>query len=255
MRVSLKFGGDPSSCETFAYGEAEDYTVVVQGANLSVDITAFLEGPFVGTTMTQGLTGLVPLNQPYNVAPWNYTGSESVASIPSNVIDWVLIELRDATSAGGAGSATRIARKAAFLRNDGRVIGLNGNPVLDFGAITVTNGLYAVVHHRNHVSVLSATGLTPTSGVYTYNFSTGSGQAFNGTAGHKQIGAGVWGMFGGDGDRNGTINAGDESPTWEVTAGSQGYLGTDYNLDSQSNNLDKDNVWAPNVGNGTQVPN
>jgi len=47
---------------------------------------------------------------------------------------------------------------------------------------------------------------------------------------------------------------GDESPTWEVTAGTKGYLGTDYNLDSQSNNKDKDNVWVPNIGKGTQVP-
>ncbi len=205
--------------------------------------------------MSQGLTGFVPLNQPYNVAPWNYTGTESVVSIPANAIDWVLIELRDATTAGGAGSATRIGRKAAFLRNDGRVIGLNGTPVLDFGALTITSNLFAIVHHRNHMSVLSATGLTQTGGVYTYNFSTGSGQAYGGTNAHKQIGPGVWGMFGGDGDKSGGISSGDESPLWEVTAGTKGYLGTDYNLDSQSNNKDKDNVWVPNIGKGTQVPN
>lgn len=255
MRVSLKYAGDPTSCETFAYGEVEDYSVAIQAANLNLDLTVFLEGPFNGATMTQGLTGFVPLSQPYNVSPWNYTGTESVASIPANVIDWVLIELRDAASAGSAGSVTRIGRQAAFLRNDGKVVGLNGNPVLDFGGISLTNGLFAVIHHRNHLSVLSATGLTQTGGVYTFNFSTGSGQAYNGSAGHKQIGAGVWGMFGGDGDRNGTINAGDESPTWEVTAGTQGYLGSDYNLDSQSNNLDKDNVWSPNAGESSQVPN
>ncbi len=157
--------------------------------------------------------------------------------------------------AGGAGSATRIARKAAFIRNDGRIVNLNGDPVLDFGALTVINNLYAVVHHRNHISVFSATGLTQTGGVYTYNFSTGSGQAHGGTNAQKQIGAGVWGMFGGDGDKSGSINNGDESPLWEVTAGTKGYLGTDYNLDSQSNNKDKDNVWVPNIGKGTQVPN
>lgn len=31
MRVSMKYGGYPSSCETFAYGEVEDYTIHVTG--------------------------------------------------------------------------------------------------------------------------------------------------------------------------------------------------------------------------------
>ncbi len=91
---------DFDPCSSYSYGETEDYNVFIQGANITVDITAFLEGPYNGTIMTQGLTGLVPLNQPYNTAPWNYTGTESVVSVPALAIDWVLIELRDATSAG-----------------------------------------------------------------------------------------------------------------------------------------------------------
>jgi PKD repeat protein len=255
IRAMLKYNGDPTPCEAYSYGETEDYTANVASQSVSVDITAFLEGPFVGTSMTQGLIGFVPLNQPYNVAPWNYTGTESVVTIPDHAIDWVLIELRDAASAGVAGSATRVGRQAAFLRNDGRVIGLTGSPVLDFGAITITNSLFAVVHHRNHVSVISSVGLTQTGGVYTYNFSTGSGQAYGGTEAHKQVGVGVWGMFAGDGDRNGSIGASDESPIWEDNAGTQGYQFSDYNLDSQSNNKDKDSYWVPNIGKGTQVPN
>jgi PKD repeat protein len=255
IRVMLKYNGDPTPCEAYSYGETEDYTANVASQSVSVDITAFLEGPFVGTSMTQGLIGFVPLSQPYNVAPWNYTGTESVVTIPDHAIDWVLIELRDAASAGVAGSATRVGRQAAFLRNDGRVIGLTGSPVLDFGAITITNSLFAVVHHRNHVSVISSVGLTQTGGVYTYNFSTGSGQAYGGTEAHKQVGVGVWGMFAGDGDRNGSIGASDESPIWEDNAGTQGYQFSDYNLDSQSNNKDKDSYWVPNIGKGTQVPN
>ena len=29
MRVSMKYNGVPTSCETFSYGEVEDYTVVI----------------------------------------------------------------------------------------------------------------------------------------------------------------------------------------------------------------------------------
>ncbi|MBT8253189.1 MAG: fibronectin type III domain-containing protein, partial [Bacteroidia bacterium] len=32
MRVSLKYNGIPSSCESFTYGEVEDYTVIIQAA-------------------------------------------------------------------------------------------------------------------------------------------------------------------------------------------------------------------------------
>ncbi len=44
-------------------------------------------------------------------------------------------------------------------------------------------------------------------------------------------------------------------PLWENQAGTKGYLKSDYNFDTHSNNKDKDNIWAPNLGKGNQVPN
>lgn len=220
-----------------------------------VDMTVLLQGPYNGSAMVPYLNGILPLAQPYNVAPWNYNGTESVVAIPSaNVVDWMLIELRDAASAGQATSGTIVGRQAAFLLNNGKVVGLNGSSILRFET-PIFNGLFAVVHHRNHVSVISANALNKTLGIYTYNFSTGSGQAYGGASAHKQIAPGIWGMFGGDGNKNGTVELSDESPLWEISAGTKGYMGTDYNLDTQSNNLDKDNIWAPNLGAGSQVPN
>jgi hypothetical protein len=218
-------------------------------------MTVLLQGPHNGSAMVPYLNSILPLAQPYNVAPWNYNGTESVAIIPNaNVVDWMLIELRDAPTAGQATSGTIISRQAAFILNNGKVVGMDGTSILRFEAPVFYN-LYAVVHHRNHISVMSATGLTKTLGIYTYNYSTGAGQAYGGTSAHKQIVPGVWGMFGGDGDKNGTVNLVDESATWQISAGTKGYLGSDYNLDTQSNNQDKDNIWAPNLGAGTQVPN
>jgi hypothetical protein len=90
---------------------------------LRLDIKVFLEGPFNGINMNTDLIGLndFPLSQPYNTAPWNYEGTESVISVPANIVDWVLIELRDATAAATATASTRIARQAAFLMNDGSI--------------------------------------------------------------------------------------------------------------------------------------
>ena len=36
MRVSMKYNGVPTSCETFTYGEVEDYTVIIQGSGPDV---------------------------------------------------------------------------------------------------------------------------------------------------------------------------------------------------------------------------
>ncbi|MEZ5198088.1 MAG: hypothetical protein R2764_17370 [Bacteroidales bacterium] len=42
----------------------------------------------------------IPLAQPYNTYPWNYNGDEAVTEIPTeSVVDWVLVELRDAPNA------------------------------------------------------------------------------------------------------------------------------------------------------------
>ena len=242
-------------CTNESYGETEDYNITIPGGSLNLEATVFLEGPYNGTNMDLGLTGYIPLNQPFNAAPWNYPGTESVATVPANAVDWALLELRDATTAAQATGATRIARQAAFLRNDGKLIGTDGNPVLDFGSLSITNNLFLIVHHGNHLSVLSSAGLTQTGGIYTYNFSTGSGQAYGGVNAQKELSPGVWGMFSGDGDHNGSIGTGDKSSTWENQAGTNGYISSDYNLDSESNNIDKDDYWQPNLGKGTQVPN
>ncbi len=112
-----------------------------------------------------------------------------------------------------------------------------------------------MIHHRNHLSIMSATGLTETGGIYSYDFTTGSGQAYGGTSAQKELTTGIWGMIGGDGDRNGTIGTSDKSDCGRCRQETEGYLETDYNLDAESNNLDKDDIWEPNVGAGTQVPN
>ena len=71
----------------------------------------------------------------------------------------------------------------------------------------------------------------------------------------NELEAGIWGMIAGDGDRNGTIDSGDKSTLWDIETGSAGYINTDYNLDGQSNNIDKDEYWLPNIGRAIQVPN
>ena len=220
-----------------------------------LDIRVLLEGPFNGAGLDTGLneSGIIPPDQPYNNPPWNYQGTESVTSIPNpDVVDWVLVELRDATTASLATGATAIARQAAFLLSDGSVAGLDGMSALQFD-ISINQNLFAVVWHRNHLGIMSAFPLTETGGIYTYDFSSGNGQAF-GTDAQKNLGNGQYGMIAGDANADGMINDNDGTESWYFETGQSGYLGSDVNLNGQSNNLDKNDYWYINYGKINQVP-
>jgi pimeloyl-ACP methyl ester carboxylesterase len=218
-----------------------------------LDIKVFLEGPFNGSEMNTTLSGFTdfPLSQPFNVSPWNYTGTESVTAIPSDIVDWILLELRDAPSAAAATSATRIARIAAFLKKDGSIVGMNGTSLLEFSN-SITNQLFVVIWHQNHLGIMSALPASQTDGVYLYDFTTGTGQAFGN--GQKEISPGIWGMFSGDMDASGIIDMTDKTAVWNIKAGRKGYLSSDLNLNIEVGNLDKNGFWLPNMGEETRVP-
>jgi hypothetical protein len=169
------------------------------------------------------------------------------------VVDWVLVDLRDATSAATATPATSFEQMAAFLLNTGQVVGLDGSSVLTF-THSITNDLYAVVWHRNHLGVISANALNRTGNTYTYNFSSSPGQAYGGTSAQKLLGGGKWGMMSGDGNGDGDITVDDINNVWKTEAGTSGYLGGDYNLNIQVENSDKNDNAVENLNNGSQIP-
>ena len=106
---------------------------------------------------TLNSSNLLPLTQPFTSAPFNYAGTESVASIPNaNIVDWVLIEHRKPSSGlpGDANTATITGRKAGFLLNNGTVVDLDGVTPIAFN-ITKQGGAFIVVRHRNHLAIMS----------------------------------------------------------------------------------------------------
>jgi hypothetical protein len=219
------------------------------------DVKVYLEGPFNGTTMNTTLNagGFLPLAQPFNVTPWNYMGTESVAVIPSgNVIDWVLLEVREtAGAAATATSATIVARQAAFLLNDGSIVAIDGSSEVLIPT-SFTDNVYVVVYHRNHVPAMSATALTFANDMYAYDFTTAQGQAYNN--GQKAL-TSVAALYAGDGDGNGFVQNFDLFFIWMNQVGSQGYYGGDFDLNTFVQNFDLFFFWMANVGVGsTQVP-
>ena len=218
-----------------------------------VSLTAYLEGPYNAASGYMNTTlktaGLIPLTQPYNASPWNYNGPETVASIPADVVDWVLIELRQADIPEHATSSTTIKKRVAFLKKDGTIVETDGSSPVRFYNAAITNNLFPVIRHRNHLAIMAANAVTSTGGIYTYNFSTSIGQAYEGANGYKQIGSSPekYGMVAADVDQDGNVFLSDYN-IWAVDFGNTPvYYKSDIDMDGNVF-LSDYNKWAVNFG-------
>ena len=82
-----------------------------------------LEGPYNTSTdlMNTTINSLIPSTQPYTGTPWNYSGTESFTPpVGATVVDWVLVELRQAATPGAA--TTYFARQAGLLLSNGNIV-------------------------------------------------------------------------------------------------------------------------------------
>lgn len=232
-------------------GFQQPYGITLHGIDL--DLLVFLEGPYESGQMNTDLNdaNLIPEDQPYNTLPWNHNEGEQADPIPANAVDWVLIEIHDATDVGSITGSTWVERQAAFVLNDGSVAATDGTPVLQFES-SISEGLFVAIWHRNHLGILSAEALTELGGIYSYDFSTGSDKVHGGTLGYKQVGA-HWVMPGGNSDQDNNIDN-DDKTLWASETGTFGYMISDFNLDTQVNNPDKNDVWVENTTLESQVP-
>ncbi len=222
---------------------------------INLDIKVFLEGPFNGGDMDPDLNAILPLDQPYNTPPFNYPGLEQVDEIPgADIIDWIWVELRDAPSAAEATGGTMVAQAAGFIKSDGTITDTTGSNPLSF-SLSITDSLYLVIHHRNHLSVMSSIALKEgIANSWSYDFTTSTNKAHGGSAGYKELVSGVYGLVAGDGNADGFIDQLDKTAEWEGSAGYRQYHMADYNCDSQIDNIDKDDFWLPNIVFVGQVP-
>jgi hypothetical protein len=225
---------------------------------LQAGLNAYMDGPYNSVSGLMNTTlntlGFIPLAQPYNTAPWNYTGLESVGAIPAGVVDWVLVEFRQAATPALASSATALAKRAVFLKNDGTLIDLDGSPSIKFyNALGITTNVYAVVHHRNHLSIMTNSAVGKTAGAYVYDFTTSSNQIYDGTGGGCiQLGS-KWGMIGGNAYGDNIVNITDFT-LWQTNFMQTNYNPGDFNLSGQDNITDF-TVWQNRFMQTSKVPN
>jgi len=56
------------------------------------------------------------------------------------------------------------------------------------------------------------------------------------------------------GDGSGVIGLTDKKNIWNIQTGTKGYLESDYNLNTDVNNKDKNDFWFKNNGKVTYIP-
>jgi hypothetical protein len=144
---------------------------------------------------------MIPLSQAFNSSPWSYLGSESVAKIPSNIVDWILVELRSAAS----GYAV-VAQRAAFLKNDGTIVDVDGAFALKFNNINYGN-YYIVIKYINSIETWSKSGgVSFTTSTVSYDFTSAQSQAY----GNNLVLKGTkWCIYSGDINQDGIVDSGD----------------------------------------------
>lgn len=231
------------------HGYLEDFLNFIVPGNVYLNVKVFLEGPFeqgageMGTDLYNN--GVLPLTQPYSTSPWNYGGRESVTFITNaDIVDWVLVELRRDTS-------LTTVRRAAFLKKDGSIVDLDGSSPIKLAV--VSGNYYVVIHHRNHIAVMSSVPVSIDSLGGFYDFSVSANTTY-GSNSQKFLGAGIYGMYAGDASGDGQVQNDDKNNYWSPEVGTGGYNPADFNLNSQVQNDDKNRYWKYNVGRGSQVP-
>ncbi|MCB9088786.1 MAG: hypothetical protein H6628_10805 [Calditrichae bacterium] len=224
-----------------------------QNQPLLADVKVYLQGFYseADSAMHTGLrdSSLLPLAQPFSSAPWLYSGTEQVDSIPSGVVDWVLVKLRTSPAAGD-----EVAVRSGFLHRDGHIYDLDGISPLAFPGLP-PGGYYLVVDHRNHLAVMSSTAHALDFAANLYDFSTAQGQAY-GPDPLVVLPGGRLAMPAGDANGDNAVDTADKLSYWRNQNGTFWTYDklSDFNGDGSIDAADLNRCWRPNDGKTSQVP-
>ncbi|MFH1120621.1 MAG: GEVED domain-containing protein [Bacteroidota bacterium] len=187
-------------CNTYFYGETEDYNVVISNPNKVVRLTAFLEGLYSGSGT---------MNQAYN---------ETGPQFGAGIADQISVELHNSGNYG----IIEFANPNVFLNTSGSAMvaippGFNGS-------------YYLTVKHRNSIETTSSSPFSLAS-PWVINMPFHIPANVYGNNLLLMI-DGTYTIFGGDVNQDGTVDTGDMTPVDNDAAGFvSGYLPTDANGD------------------------
>ena len=210
-----------------------EYTINDVNCNLNAEIALniWLEGAY--DNLTTGMNtillekNLLPLSQPFSSSPYFYNGVEMLANsadFPTNTVDWLLIELRDAND-----NTQIVAQKAALLLADGNIVNADGT-TLSFENIAANQNYFIVVRHRNHLDIMSSNAVSFASNA-AYDMSVPS-NVMGSTAQLQALSNGKYALLAGDFDASGHINFTDINLYFGESAALNEYLISDGDLNA-----------------------
>lgn len=217
-------------------GDCNESSTVATTSMLTLKV--YLEGPYNGNgLMNTELGSLLPIVQPYADTPYGYEGDETLTIPTSNIVDWVLVELRTGIPNLAEMGTSIVSMQAAILTTDGQVLDGDGNNLI-FSNIEIGEEYYLCIRHRNHLDVLSGVPFIAAPTV-SYDFTTAIGQAF-GPEQIKEVEPGIFALHAGDFTADGVIQVTDYDVWFALPAILNTYAATDANLDGTVQNTDYD---------------
>ena len=180
--------------------------------------------------MSTNLISILPRTQPYGASPWQYRTTTTVPhvgdfelgrKVTETIVDWVLVELRASAPGAGAAAALPVVNGFAvgLLLSDGRIAGIDegastASAALRLGGVRMAaeivsgSDVYVLIHHRNHLPVMSAVPASADCGAdYCADFR--NSQSYGGCRQLRRAGE-TYMMAAGDVNRSGVVSWGDD---------------------------------------------
>lgn len=223
-----------------------------------LSVKVLLEGGFLlsgSNNMYSDLSFVFPLaasGSGHYESPYSHESCASLPNIGGKIVDWILIELREASNIGNAFVAVDTA--VGFLREDGMVYNMEGKPYVTFENLT-GNNYHVIVEHRNHIGSMSKNPVTlktsPTDAEASImaDFSNAAFHYVNlllSIPPYVVLSNGLVALHVGDVDKDGMIAAGDANAA--MLNGSIGiYSVYDVNFDVDANAADYNIIRAKTI--------
>ena len=186
MRVSMKYNGIPTECETFQYGEVEDYTVIIEGSGPDTEVPVITLNGASTINLNPGVT----YNELGATAIDNIDGDISANisiggdTVNTNALGSYVVTYNVSDNAGNA--AVEVIRTIIVTDTTAPVITLIGASTINLNVGDTYNEQGATASDNfdgNLTSSIVTTGTVNTNsvGTYTvnYNVSDSSGNAAN----------------------------------------------------------------------------
>ncbi len=213
MRVSLKYNGIPTACETFQYGQVEDYSITFLPASTTLNLKLYIEGYY--DTVTSEM-------QPVKA-------NQGIGSSITDVDD-ITVELRNATT-------------FALVATTNAILKTNGTATCTFNT-SYTGSYYIAVKHRSAVETWSNGSVLFSTNPVSYDFSNAANKAFGNNM--LQVETGIWALFNGDTNQDTLVDTQDYT-SWESDYLNSvfGYTANDLNGDGLVDTQDY-TIWESN---------